>query len=108
VKKHVMDNECSDKTKELIKSECMLELAPPGCHRINLLGGPVAEMGINIFKNHFLSILSGVDDSFPMHLWDKLLPQAEQPSTYSDRQIHPQVCQLMHIYLETLTTTGCP
>ena len=72
VKKHIMDNECSDKMKELIKSECMLELAPPGCHRRNL-----AEIGIKLFKNHFLSILSGVDKSFPMHLWDKLLPQAE-------------------------------
>ena len=45
VKKHVMDNECSDKMKELIKSECMLELAPPGCHRRNL-----AEIGIKLFK----------------------------------------------------------
>ena len=72
VKKHVMDNECSDKMKELIKSECMLELAPPGCHRRNL-----AEIGIKLFKNHFLSIMSGVDKSFPTYLWDKLLPQAE-------------------------------
>jgi hypothetical protein len=44
----------------------------PGCHRRNL-----AEIGIKLFKNHFLSILSGVDNSFPMYLWDKLLPQAE-------------------------------
>ena len=36
VKKHVMDNGCSDKMKELIQSECMLELAPPGRHRRNL------------------------------------------------------------------------
>ena len=72
VKKHVMDNECSDKMKELIKSECMSELAIPGCQRRNL-----AEIGIKLFKNHFLSILSGVDKSFPTHLWDKLLPQAE-------------------------------
>ena len=72
MKKHVMDNECSDKMKELVKSECMLELAPPGCHRRNL-----AEIGIKLFKNHFLSIMSGVDKSFPTYLWDKLLPQAE-------------------------------
>ena len=45
VKKHVMDNECSDKMKELIKSEGMLELAPPGCHRGNL-----ADIGIKLFK----------------------------------------------------------
>ena len=58
--------------KELIKSECKLDLAPPGCHRRNL-----ADWGIKLFKNHFLSILSGVDEAFSMHLWDKLLPQAE-------------------------------
>ena len=72
VRKHVLDNECSDRMKELIKSECKLELAPPGCHRRNL-----AEWGIKLFKNHFLSIMSGVDEAFPTHLWDKLLPQAE-------------------------------
>ena len=36
VKKYVLDNECSNKMKELIKSKCMLELAPPGCHRRHL------------------------------------------------------------------------
>jgi hypothetical protein len=72
VKKHVMGNKCSDKTKELIKADCMLELAPPGCHRRNL-----AELGIKLFENNFLSILSGADNSFSMYLQDKLLPQAE-------------------------------
>ena len=50
----------------------MLELVTPGCHRRNL-----TEIGFNIFKNHFLSTLSGVDNSFPIYLWNKLLPQAE-------------------------------
>ena len=63
VRKRVLDNECSDKMKELIKSECKLELTPPGCHRRNL-----AKNGINLFKNHFLSILPGVDEAFPMYL----------------------------------------
>ena len=72
VRKHVLDNECSDRMKELIKSECKLELAPPGCHRRNL-----AKWGIKLFKNHFLSIMSGVDEAFPTHRWDKLIPQAE-------------------------------
>ena len=49
--------------KELVRSECMLELVPPGCHRRNL-----AEIGIKLFKHHFLSIMSGVDKSFPTHL----------------------------------------
>jgi len=29
------------------------------------------------FKNHFLSILAGVDAAFPPYLWDLLLTQAE-------------------------------
>ena len=72
VKKHVLDNECSDEMKELIKQECKLELVPPYCHRRN-----IAEAAIKNFKNHFISILAGVDPSFPLKLWDKLLPQAE-------------------------------
>ena len=36
VKKHVLDNECSNAMKELIKLECKLELVPPHCHRRNI------------------------------------------------------------------------
>ncbi len=48
------------------------ELVPPGCHQCN-----AAEVAIRNFKAHFLSILAGVADDFPLHQWDKLLPQAE-------------------------------
>ncbi len=43
---------------------------PPDNYRQNL-----AEQGIQIFKNHFKAILAGVDNTFPMRLWDRLLPQ---------------------------------
>ena len=36
-----------------------------------------AEKAISTFKDQFKAILAGVDKSFPMHLWDRLLPQAE-------------------------------
>ena len=36
VKKHVLGNECFNAMKELIRSECMLELVPPHCHRRNI------------------------------------------------------------------------
>jgi hypothetical protein len=36
-----------------------------------------AEHAIRTFKGPFLSILTGVDQSFPPYLWDLLLPQAE-------------------------------
>ena len=71
-KKHVLDNEVSNEFKRLIKESCNMELVPPDVHRRNR-----AEVAIKTFKNHFISILSGVDKSFPLNLWDKLLPQAE-------------------------------
>ncbi len=43
---------------------------PPDNHRQNL-----AEQAIQTFKNHFKAILAGVDNTFPMRLWDRLLPQ---------------------------------
>jgi hypothetical protein len=48
------------------------QLVPPGLHRRN-----AAERAIRTFKNHFIAGLSSVDKNFPLHLWDKLLPQAE-------------------------------
>ena len=45
---------------------------PPGCHRRN-----AAEVAIRNFKAHFLSILAGTAEDFPLALWDRLLPQAE-------------------------------
>ena len=49
-----------------------MELVPPGCHRRN-----AAEVAIRNFKAHFLSILAGTAEDFPVSLWDRLLPQAE-------------------------------
>ncbi|KAL7538776.1 hypothetical protein ACHAXR_008792, partial [Thalassiosira sp. AJA248-18] len=71
-KKHVLDNEVSDAMKELIRSQYQLELVPPRCHRRN-----AAKVAIRNFKVHFLSILAGVANDFPMQLWDQILPQAE-------------------------------
>ncbi len=67
---HILDNEASVELKEAIKKNCTIQLVPPDNHRRNL-----AERAIQTFKNHFKAILAGVDNSFPMRLWDKLLPQ---------------------------------
>jgi hypothetical protein len=68
-----LDNEASQAYKDAIK-ECGMDyqLITPHVHRAN-----IDEKAIQTFKNHFTAILAGVDDSFPMHLWDRLLPQAE-------------------------------
>jgi hypothetical protein len=69
-KTHVLDNEALEAFKKEIEKNCKIQLVPPDNHRQNL-----AERAIQTFKNHFKSIITGVDDSFPMRLWYKLLPQ---------------------------------
>ena len=71
-KHQTLDNEISNEWKLAIEKEQMTyQLAPPGGHAKR------AEKAIQIAKDHFISILCGTSESFPMHLWDKLLPQAE-------------------------------
>ena len=50
---------------------CKLQLVPADKLRHN-----VVEQAISTFKNHFLVILIGVDPSFPIHLWDRLILQS--------------------------------
>jgi hypothetical protein len=67
---HILDNEASAVFKTEIRKNCTIQLVPPDNHRRNF-----AERAIQTFKNHFMSVIAGVDDNFPMHLWDRLLPQ---------------------------------
>ncbi|KAL7484806.1 hypothetical protein ACHAW6_011918 [Cyclotella cf. meneghiniana] len=73
-RKHILDNKISNAMKTLITDMCKMtyELVPPGCHCRN-----AAEVAIRNFMSHFLSILAGVANDFPLRLWDKLLPQAK-------------------------------
>jgi hypothetical protein len=48
------------------------QLVPPNDHRQS-----IAETAIKIFKAHFIGIVCVCNKSFPLHLWDRLLPQAE-------------------------------
>jgi hypothetical protein len=79
IKKHVLDNECSAAMKSCIQGNGIAyELVPPGQHRRNQ-----AERAIQTFKSHFISILAGVDDKFPLSLWCHLLePSPELHQTY--------------------------
>jgi hypothetical protein len=58
---HILDNKVSEAYKAEIRKRN---------HQQNL-----AERAIQTFKNHFKAIIAGVDDNFPMNLWDRLLPQ---------------------------------
>jgi len=73
-KKHILETEVSKAMKTIIKDvyKMAVELVPPGCHRRN-----AAEVAIQNFKAHFLSVLAGVAEDFPPSLWDRLLPQTE-------------------------------
>ena len=72
-KLHILDNECSNKSKEAIRKNVgNYQLVPPHDHRRN-----VAEKAIQVFKDHFISVLCGTDTSFPVCLWCRLLRQSE-------------------------------
>ena len=74
VEHQILDNEASKDYRHAITHDwkATYQLVPPDVHRAN-----AAERAIRTFKAHFLSILAGIDTSFPNYLWDKLLPQTE-------------------------------
>ena len=54
---------------------------------------------IGTFKNYLKSILAGVDRTFPMHLWDQLLPQAESTLNIMwQTKIAPTMSAYAYIY----------
>jgi hypothetical protein len=70
----ILDNKASAAYKHTITFtwQAKFQLVLPDMHCQNR-----AEQAIRTFKAHFLSILAGVDSTFPPYLWDLLLPQAE-------------------------------
>jgi hypothetical protein len=70
----VMDNEASADFKANItnKWKANFQLVPPDMHCRTK-----AERMIRHFKDHFLSILAGVNEEFPLYLWDLLITQTE-------------------------------
>jgi hypothetical protein len=103
-RKHVLDNEISENMKKKIKEKYKFELetVPPGCHRRN-----AAEVAIRNFKSHFLSVLAGTAESFPLHLWDRLLPQTEITLNLLRQSMQHPRFQHTHTYLDHSTTTRC-
>ena len=70
----------------LNKWKVKYQLVPLDMHRRN-----TAERAIRTCKceAHFISMLAGVDDDFPSHLWDLLVPQAEM----TQNLLRPCMCQ---------------
>jgi hypothetical protein len=70
------------------------QLLPPHCHRRN-----AGERAIRTFKEHFVAGLSSVDPTFPLHLWDRLLPQAEITlNLLQTSRLHPQLSAAAHFH----------
>jgi hypothetical protein len=67
-----LDNEASKILKAYLhQQDITFQLVPPYSHRRNS-----AERAIRSFKDHLIAGLCSTDKSCPMHLWDRLLPQA--------------------------------
>jgi hypothetical protein len=92
-KLQTLDNEASTDLKNLFTvNSIAYQLVPPHCHQRN-----AAERAIRTFKKHFVAVLSSVDPSFPMHLWERLLPQAEITlNLLRTSRLHPQLSAAAH------------
>jgi hypothetical protein len=90
-----LDNEASTALKNYFTANNIAyQLVTPHCHRRN-----AAERAIRTFKEHFVAGLSSVDPSFPMHLWDRLLPQAEITlNLLRTYRLHPQLSAAAHYH----------
>eukprot|EP00804_Cyclotella_cryptica_P015673 CCRYP_003654-RB/>CCRYP_003654-RB protein AED:0.35 eAED:0.35 QI:0/0/0/1/0/0/4/0/497 len=66
---HILDNEAPEELKQAIReNKCRVELTPADMHRRN-----IAERGIQTFKGHFISVLAGVANNFPINQWDEVV-----------------------------------
>jgi hypothetical protein len=90
-----MDNEASAALKNYVmEKEMTYQLVPPHYHRAN-----AAERTIRNFKEHFKAGLATVDPAFPIHLWNRLLPQAEITlNLLRSSRLHPQLSAAAHYH----------
>jgi hypothetical protein len=90
-----MDNEALTALKSyFMENDMAYQLVHPRCHRSN-----AAECAIRNSKEHFLAGLSSVDTDFPMHLWDRLLYQAEMTQRLLCTSIlHPKFSVAAHFH----------
>ena len=73
VLKYILNNEVSEDYLNLIyQNGIKYKKVPFQIHQQNVI-----EKAISIFNDHFQAITVGVNNTFPLHLWDHLLSQAE-------------------------------
>jgi hypothetical protein len=94
-KLQTLENEASAALKTFFTvNDVAYQLVSPHCHRRN-----AAERTIWTFKEHFVVGLSSVDPAFPLHLWDRLLTQAEITlNLLWTSRLHPQLSAAAHFH----------
>jgi hypothetical protein len=94
-KLQTLDNEASTALKNFFTvNDIDNQLVPPHCHRRN-----AAERAIRTFNEHFVAGISSVDPAFPLHLWYRLLPQAEITlNILRTSRLHPQLSAAAHFH----------
>jgi hypothetical protein len=94
-KLQTLDNEASTALKNFFTVNGIIyQFLPPHCHQRN-----DAERAIRTFKEHFVAGLSSVDPAFPLHLWDRLLPQAEITlNLLQTLRLHPLLSAAAHFH----------
>ena len=90
-----LDNEISKAYRTEVQATGMTyQLVPPDDHRRN-----VAEKAIQTWKDHFVGVLSGTSDTFPLHLWCQVLPQMErQLLLLRQSNTNPKISAYAHVY----------
>jgi hypothetical protein len=90
-----LDNEASKLLKTYLHQQNItFQLVPPYSHRRNS-----AERAIRSFKDHLIAGICSTDKSFPMHLWDRLLPQAVFTlNMLRTSRINPKLSAATHMY----------
>jgi hypothetical protein len=90
-----LDNEASKLLKMYLhQQDISFQLVPPYSHRRD-----TAERAIRSFKDHLIAGLCSTDKSFPMHLWDILLPQAVITfNMLRTSRINPKLSAATHIF----------
>jgi hypothetical protein len=90
-----LDNEASKLLKEYLhQQDIKFQLVPPYSHRRNS-----AERAIIYFKDHSLAGLCSTDNSFPMPLWDRILPQAVMTlNMLRNSRTNPKLPAATHIF----------
>jgi hypothetical protein len=90
-----LDNEASKLLKTYLhQQDITFQLVPPYSHKRNS-----AERAIRSFKDHLIAGLCTTDKSFPMHLWDRLLPQAVITlNMLRTSRINPKLSASTHIF----------